>query len=180
MEPDSLEFVTRRFDELPRADAQALLSLTLSRARGDLRDGETSDPGSSFRLLLHDLIRGFTGPLDRWAVIAYEGPVPAGWCLLERLREDPITNQRSFIPEGAVGFYVDPQHRRRAVAARLLRRAQDLARKEGWHRLVAFPWNRSSSSFFASQGFDEKVSYRDPTAEGSGVACLDLRAGGST
>lgn len=176
MDLTGLDFVTKRFDELDSREAQALLPLTLSSSRGDTRDGETQDPGSSFRLLLHDAIRGYKGTLDRWATIAYDGRVPVAWCLMERLCDDPITDGRSTVPEGAVGFYVSPRWRRRSLASRLLSCALETARAQAWHRLVAYPWNRSSSSFFMSHGFVEKVPYGTPVT--GGVALLDLRGDG--
>lgn len=175
MEDASLVFVTKRFDELTRCETQALLPLTLSSTRGDTRDGEDEDPGSSFRILLHDALRGFIGRLDRWVILAHaHDHEPVAWCLVERLQEDPITDGRSMIPEGAIGFYVSPRWRRQGVATGLLRQAVRKARVEAWHRLVAFPWNNSSSSFFRSHGFVERIPYLTPV---TGVACLDLRGG---
>lgn len=174
---NDVSFVTKRFADLDRNEIRSLMPLTLSLERGDRCDADSADFGeSTFAMFLREHLRGFTGYLDRWAIIGHLDNMsrgePACWCMVERLRHDAVTHESCAAKEGAVGVYVSNRFRRRALGSLLIKEARKLADIEGWTRLTAFPWNRGSAAFFSSCGFRELVPYR---ADGyNGVARLNL------
>ena len=168
-----MRFVTAPFNDLDTATLQALLPLTNCATRGDTRDGSTRS-GSSFRRYLQDRLRGFPLQDDSWAIVAYDNDVPAAWCVVAGLAEDPDSGDPVEVPTMSVGFYVARSHRRRGLGREVLQVARAFAREKGARQLVASPWNKASNAFFASMGFVEAKPFF--TGWTCGVSVLDLGA----
>lgn len=148
-----ISFRTERFNDLAPAVLMTLQGLTNDRSRGDLADDGRSSQGSAFRLALDSRLMGEEFPHDCWVILAQRGKDLVGWCLVTRHQHGPDGAPLS-VPTGSVGFYVHPACRRLGLASRLLEEASEHSRKNGIHRLLANPWNRSSLSFFQSNGFE--------------------------
>lgn len=168
--------VVKRFNDLGTDEARELLGLTLSITRNDHRDEDEGclvDTGSAFKDMLQRHIDGWLADSHRWVIIVKDMGVPIAWCMVENTSHDPATGRPTHVCSAELGFYVDPAHRREALGTFLFARACSLARELGMHRLFAFPWNVSSSSFFNRNGFEEVMSYREPFRS-YGVAFIDV------
>ena len=96
-----------------------------------------------------DSLRSFTTQLRRnadWYLGAFDGDRLVGTVL------GTHDTRKGWINRLAV----DPQYRRRAIAARLVRRCELLLRKNGVDMFAALvePENEASAAFFKSQGYD--------------------------
>ncbi len=96
-----------------------------------------------------DSLRSFTTQLRRnadWYLGAFDGDRLVGTVLGTHDTRKGWVNRLA----------VDPQYRRRAIAARLVRRCELLLRKNGVDMFAALvePENEASAAFFKSQGYD--------------------------
>ena len=96
-----------------------------------------------------DSLRSFTTQLRRnadWYLGAFDGDRLVGTVL------GTHDTRKGWINRLAV----DPRYRRRAVAARLVRRCELVLRKNGVDMFAALvePENKASAAFFRSQGYD--------------------------
>jgi len=96
-----------------------------------------------------DSLRSFTTQLRRnadWYLGAFDGDRLVGTVLGTHDTRKGWVNRLA----------VDPQYRRRAIAARLVRRCELLLRKNGVDMFAALvePENEASAAFFRSQGYD--------------------------
>ena len=96
-----------------------------------------------------DSLRSFTTQLRRnadWYLGAFDGDRLVGTVLGTHDTRKGWVNRLA----------VDPRYRRRAVAARLVRRCELVLRKNGVDMFAALvePENKASAAFFRSQGYD--------------------------
>lgn len=101
-------------------------------------------------------------------LLAYDGHEPVGWCQVgPRDRLTKLLAQLELDPDPTVWavtcFLVAPSHRRRGVAAALLRSAVDAAREAGASRIESYPGHHASDpgelwtgpmGLFAAAGFE--------------------------
>ena len=166
-------FNVHRLCDLNAAALEELRGLTNSAARGDNRDNAPG-AGSAFRLAIDDHLTGAV-PFTRnsWAIVASNWLWPVAWSMLRRIDVDPDTHVALQVPTGVLGLYVHPRYRRKGLGEELVRRTQDVARKNGMGRMLVNPWNKSSAAFFSRCGFTEVSPYA--TGWCVGVAALDLQ-----
>lgn len=136
-----MKFTTHRFNDLTYADLRCLQGLTNDASRGDARD-DGGRPGSQFRNMLDARMCAESFP-NVHVIIARDGLRAVGWAMMS-------TRGNS----AQVGFYVHPDRRRTGLATSLLELLRDLGIRHGIRGLVASPWNRASTAFFISRGFD--------------------------
>jgi GNAT superfamily N-acetyltransferase len=105
--------------------------------------------GEGLRAGLEGLVRRGDSP----GLVAYAGDEPIGWVALAPRAEYPRLNRSPKLrpvddtPVWSITcFYIDRRHRRRGVAAALLRAAVDHARAHGAEVVEAYPIDTSASS----------------------------------
>ena len=149
--PVSLRLECQPFSSLTRELVRDLRNrLTNSDSRGDCKDDGVG-AGSLMRGLIDDANTHLYGNPDEWWVITvwpqgsqHKGPV--AWCLLRP--------ESCACPTLRCAFYTASAWRNRGIGALLVNESLHLARRLGYDRLCASPWNARSRSFFKSAGFE--------------------------
>lgn len=166
--PLAVDVKVHNFNTMRNDDLRALLDLTNAQERGDMTDTGMG-AGSCFREWILARMRGFNEHDRSWAVVASTTAGPIAWCHAADMTSHIDAELACVLPALSVGFYVNPTTRRSGLGSLLLREASRLAQSVGRRRLLAQPWNVSSSRFFASAGFKELRPFFSGWANGLSV-----------